>query len=138
MKVAASMRSPVRCTISAMGRMSFSMSAGGAVGADLHFVGDDFAGEGFDVFDGARAGAGQAEVERVDAESFHQVEDFDFPGDGGIADGWGLQAVAEGFVVELGVLYFRGRVPVVDQGGVHRVCKCNSTSGGMIQSVRCG
>ena len=71
------------------------------------------------MFDGARAGAGQAEVERVDAESFHQMEDFDFFSDRGIADGWGLQAVAESFVVEECGFDFGGRVPVVDQGGVH-------------------
>jgi hypothetical protein len=43
-----------------------------------------------------------------------------------------LQAVAEGFVVEQSGFDFGGLVPVVDQVGVHRVYKRNSTSGGII------
>jgi len=41
--------------------------ARGGVGANLHAIGGDFAGEGFGVFYGARAGAGEADVEGVDA-----------------------------------------------------------------------
>ena len=74
--------------------------ARGAVGADLHARGYDFAGEGFSVGVGARAGAGQADIHGVDAERFHQVKDFDFFGDGGIVDRRVLQTVTEGFVVE--------------------------------------
>jgi hypothetical protein len=42
------------------------------------------------------------------------VEDFDFLCDGGIADRWRLEAVAESFVVEKGLLDARELVPVVD------------------------
>ena len=76
------------------------VSAGGAVRTNFHFGGNDFAGEGFGVGIGAGAGAGQADIYGVDAERFHEVEDFDFFGDGGIVDGGILQAVAEGFIVE--------------------------------------
>jgi len=41
--------------------------AGGSVGANLHAIAGDFPGQGFGVFCGAGAGAGQADVERVDA-----------------------------------------------------------------------
>ena len=71
----------------------------GAVGANLHAVGGDFAGEGFGVRGGARACAGEADVHGIDAERFHQVEDFDFFFDAGVVDGGILQAVAEGFVI---------------------------------------
>src|SRR6267378_1618258 len=74
--------------------------ASGGVGANLHAIGGDFAGEGFGVFYGAGAGAGETDVERVDAERFHQVEDFDFFFDAGIVDGGILQAVAQSFVVQ--------------------------------------
>src|SRR5580692_2176385 len=72
----------------------------GAVGADFHARGDDFAREGFGVGVGARTGARQADIYCVNAERFHQVQDFDFFGDAGIADGGILQAVAEGFVIQ--------------------------------------
>ena len=39
---------------------------------------DDFASEGFGVGVSARAGAGQADIHCVDAQRFHQVQDFDF------------------------------------------------------------
>ncbi len=74
--------------------------AGGGVGANLHAIGGDLAGESFGVLDGARAGAGKADVQRIDAERFHQMQDFDFFFDAGIVDRGILQAVAEGFVVE--------------------------------------
>ena len=104
--------------------------ARGAVGADFHPIGGDFAGEGFGVLDGARAGAGKADVERLDAERFHQVEDFDFFVDGGIVDGGILQAVAEGFVVEEDARAGRDRerryrVPVVDVFGVVGCTACD-------------
>ena len=74
------------------------MRAGRAVGTDLHFVRDDFTRQGGNVLHGARSGAGQTEIERVDAERFHQMEDFDFLLDRGIANGGRLQAVAQSFI----------------------------------------
>ena len=74
--------------------------AGGAVGANLHAVRGDFAGERFGVFDGAGTGAGETDVHGIDAEGFHEVEDFDFFFDAGVVDGGILQTVAEGFVIE--------------------------------------
>ena len=61
---------------------------------------DDFARERFGVSIGARSGAGQADIYGVNAERFHQMQDFDFFADAGIADGGILQAVAESFVIE--------------------------------------
>ena len=72
----------------------------GAVRFDLHALGDDFAGEGFGVLDGARAGTGQSDVERIDAQRFHQVQDFDFFFDAGIVYARILQAVAKRFIVQ--------------------------------------
>ncbi len=74
--------------------------AGGSVRANLHAIGGDFAGQGFGVGDGARASAGEADIQRVDAEGFHQVQDFDFFFDAGIVDGRILQAVAKSFVIQ--------------------------------------
>ena len=82
------------------GRISFLMRARGAIRADFHARVHDFARQGFGVGIGARTGAGQADVHGVDAERFHQVQDFDFFADGGIVDRRILQAVAEGFVIE--------------------------------------
>ena len=44
------------------------VSAGGAVGFDAHAIGGDFASEGFRVFAGPRAGAGEADVCGIEAE----------------------------------------------------------------------
>ena len=66
------------------------------------------------MLDSARTRAGKAEVEGVDAERIHQVENFDLFADRGVADGRRLQTVAESFVVEQCGLYFCGGVPVVD------------------------
>src|SRR4029077_7687921 len=73
--------------------------ARGGVGANLHAIGGDFASEGFGVGNGAGTGAGKADVQRFDAQRFHEVEDFDFFFDAGVVHGGILQAVAEGFVV---------------------------------------
>jgi hypothetical protein len=62
------------------------VGAGGGVRTNFHFRGNDFAGERFGVGVGAGAGAGQADIHGVDAERFHEVEDFDFFGDRGIVD----------------------------------------------------
>ena len=91
-KVAASMAMPTRCGNFDDGAdVGFDRSRG-AVGANLHAVGGDFAGQGFGVRDGARAGARESDVEGVDAERFHQVQDFDFFFDAGIVDGGILQS----------------------------------------------
>ena len=58
--------------------------ARGAVWLDLQPLGDDFACERFHVLYGARPCARQTDVERIDAQRFHQVKDFDFFGDAGI------------------------------------------------------
>ena len=94
--------------------------ARGAISRDLHLVRYDFARQRGDVFYRARARSRQAEVERVDAERLHQVQDFDFLFDRWIAHGWRLQTVAQGFVGQA----HRSRrmqglrvksVPIVDQ-----------------------
>ena len=51
------------------------------------------------MLDGARAGSRKADVERIDAERFHQVEDFDFFFDAGIVDARILQTVAKSLVI---------------------------------------
>jgi len=95
------------------------VGARGAVGLDLHAVGGDFAGQGFRVGSSARASAGKADVQRVDAEGFHQVQDFNFFLDRGIVHGRVLQAVAEGFVIQKDAragwdCRRRGQIPIVD------------------------
>ena len=95
-----------------------------AVGTDLHARIYDFSREGFGVGIGARAGAGEADVYSVNAERFHQVQDFDFFGDGGIVDRGVLQAVAECLVVEHDAAAYRDfgagvRVPVVNEFVFH-------------------
>ena len=75
------------------------VGARGAVWFYAHAMGGDFASEGFGVGGGAGARAGEADVNGVDAERFHQVQDLDFFGDGGVGDGGILQAVAQSFVV---------------------------------------
>src|SRR5271170_304201 len=71
-----------------------------AVRLDAHLMVGDFAGEDFDVSGGARARAGQTDVYGIDAERFHQMEDFDFFFDGGVVDRGILQAVAKSFVIQ--------------------------------------
>jgi len=72
--------------------------AGGAVRRDLHFVGDDFARQRGDVFDRSGTRSGKPEVERVNAERLHKVQNFDLLLDRRIADGRRLQAVAQRFI----------------------------------------
>src|SRR5580704_3983343 len=97
--------------------------ARGTVRANLHAVGGDFARQGFGVRGGARAGSGQPNIEGIDAERFHQVQDFDFFFDAGIVDRGILQAIAQSFVVEKYTGAGRdgwsgGFVPVVDVFGL--------------------
>ena len=101
------------------------VSARRAVGANLHLVADDLAGQRLAVRQRARSRARQAEVERVDAQGFHQMQDLNFFFDRGIAHRRRLQAVAQSLIVEQdaarrpqhGGVYL---VPVVDEfGGIH-------------------
>ncbi len=76
--------------------------------------------------DGAGTGAGEADVQRIDAERFHEVQDFDFFFDAGVVDGGILQAVAERFVIQQNACARwnqrgGGLVPVVDP---FVVCEC--------------
>ena len=100
--------------------------ARGAIRANFHARLNDFARESFGVRVGARTGAGETDIHRVDAERFHQVQDFDFLGDAGIVDRRILQAVAKGFVIEhhaaAGGNFGAGEcVPVVDEFAFHFV-----------------
>ena len=101
------------------------MGARRAVRADFHARVDNFARESFGVRISARAGAGQADIYGVNAERFHQVQDFDFFTDAGVVDGRILQAVAESFIVEhhaaAGGNFGAGvSVPVVDEFVFHQ------------------
>ena len=102
------------------------VSAGGAVGANLHLVADDLVGQRFAIRDRTRSRAGQPQVERVDAQRFHQMQDLDFLRNRGIAHRGRLQTIAQGLVVEqdsarrpqLGGIHL---VPVVDEfGSIHK------------------
>jgi len=102
-----------------MGRMSF-LGAGGAVAFDLQVSPGDLPRQRLYVRHRARARARQSQVEGIDAQGLHQVENLDLLFDGRIADGRRLQAVAQGFVVEQDrsarrQLRRRYLVPVVDQ-----------------------
>ncbi len=118
--MAASMGLPIFSEISMMGLMSFLWVRAAALGRIFILARNDFAGEGFGIGVGPGAGAGQADIYGVDAEGFHQVQDFDFFGDRRIVDGGILQAVAESFVVEgdaaVGGDFGAGEdVPIVDE-----------------------
>ena len=96
------------------------MSAGRAVGLDLHLGAANLAGQRLAVGHGARASAGQPDVEHVDADGFHQMKDLDLLFDGRIAHRGRLQAVAQRFVIQqdaAGRDHRAGvdRVPVVNQ-----------------------
>ena len=61
-----------------MGWMSFLCVRAAQLGRIFMRDVNDFAREGFGVRIGAGAGAGQADVHGLDAQRFHQVQDFDF------------------------------------------------------------
>ena len=101
------------------------MGARRAIRANLHARVDNFARQRFGVRISARAGARQADIHGVNAERFHQVQDFDFFTDAGIVDGRILQAVAQRFIVEhhaaTGGNFRAGvGVPVVDEFVLHQ------------------
>src|SRR5213594_1054663 len=62
------------------------VGAGGAVRADLHLVPRNFPRQRFAVLEGTRPRSGEAEIERVNAQSFHQVQNLDFFRDRRIAN----------------------------------------------------
>ena len=76
------------------------LRAPGCVGPDFQAGAEDFARQRLGIFKRARPRAGQADVDRVDSQRIHQLDDFDFFGDGRVAHGRILQPVAKGFVVE--------------------------------------
>ena len=93
--------------------------AGGRVGAQLHAAGG-LAHEGEGVLVGAGTGGGKPHVRGVDAEGLHEPQDADLGVDVRVGDGGGLEAVAQGLVVERDrapgeLLPLPVPVPVVDQ-----------------------
>ena len=98
----------------------FFMRARGTVRPNLHAGADDFAGQRFGVGICAMSGARQSDIHCVNAERFHQMQNFDFLLDARILDRRILQAIAKRFVIERNAAagrYFsalRG-VPIVDQ-----------------------
>ena len=98
------------------------VGARGAVGANLHFVADDLVGQRLAIRKRARSRSRQAQIERVDAQGFHQMQDLNFLRNRGIAHRGRLQPIAQGLIVEqdfsgwpqLGGIHL---VPVVDKFG---------------------
>ena len=95
------------------------MRSRGAVGLDLHPVRGDFAGQRFGVGVSACPSAGETDIDRVDSQGFHQMQDFDLFFDAGVVDRGILQTIAQGFVVHQDARAGRNRrrggdVPVVD------------------------
>ena len=91
----------------------------GAVGSDAHAVGGDFAGKRFGIGERARARTGKANVNGIDAERLHKMQDFDFVFDAGVGNRRILKAVAKRFVIEHDArarrnLRRRRGVPIVD------------------------
>ena len=76
MKVAASMRRPVFCTISAMGRMSFSCVRAAQLARIFILCATISRASAVTASTARGPGAGQAQIERVDAQRLHQMKDF--------------------------------------------------------------
>ena len=114
---AAWMRSPVFCEISTMGTMSFSTVPRRAVRVDGHLLARDLAGEGQDVVVGVRPRRREPDRIRIHAEAFLMVQDLELVLDGRVGDRWGLQTIAERFVVEFAGPLGGGLslIPFVDQ-----------------------
>ena len=93
--------------------------ARGSVGPDLHAAPGNFLSQAQRVLKRPRTGTGKPDVHRLDAQSLHEVEDFQFVFDRRVFDRGILEAVAKGLVGE-GDVESRGnlgtgdRVPVVD------------------------
>src|SRR5262249_18014359 len=97
-----------------------------AVGADLETTFDDLPRQTRDVLDDVRPGPGQSDVDRIDAELVHHVEEGELAVDRGTLDRRRLEAVGEGFVVQLdsppcGKDGASRAIPVVNELGFRRV-----------------
>jgi hypothetical protein len=95
------------------------MSSRRAVGLDLHSVRGDFASQRLGVRKGPWPGAGKSDIDGVDSQGLHQMQDFDLFFDAGVEDRGILQTVAKGFVIHQHACARRnrrrrGHVPVVD------------------------
>src|SRR5882724_10162164 len=99
MKVAAWMFSPVRWTISAIGRMSFSWVRAAQL-ARIFSLLRTISWASASQSARARSRPRQPKVERVDAQGFHQMQDLNFLRNRGIAHRRRLQAIAQGLIVE--------------------------------------
>ena len=76
------------------------VGARGAIRLDLQPGTADLPRQRLAVRQRARAGPRQTDVQHIDADRFHQVEDLDLLVDGGIVDGGRLQSVAQRLVVK--------------------------------------
>ena len=100
-------------------------SARRTVGTNLHLVRDDLPRQRRHMLHCARSCAGQPQVKRVNPQRLHQMKNFNFLGDRGIAHRRRLQSIAQALIVQ----QHRPRrlqsrrmnlVPVVDEfGSVH-------------------
>src|SRR5438552_7751982 len=98
------------------------MCASGAVGADIHLVLRNLARQGLYMLDSSWTSARKTQVERVDPQRLHQMQYFEFLLNGWITNRGRLQAIAQGFVIQLNraagnKLPRQGLVPVVDKFG---------------------
>src|SRR5882672_3895046 len=96
----------------------------GAVGGDLQLLPGHSPGDGERVFLDGPAGAGKADIGRLDPHRVHETQDLKLLVDGGGHHAGGLEAVAQGLVVEFDLPLgtpgpVAGPVPVVDQVVVH-------------------
>src|SRR6185295_2178873 len=96
------------------------MCTRGAVGSDFQFLVCNLACESFDASRMCSTRARQTDVSGIDAERFHQMKQFEFLFDWRLANGWRLQTVAQGFVIDADVTIWRGErrldcVPVVNE-----------------------
>src|SRR5207244_7144358 len=90
------------------------------VRTDLHFVIDDLSRQCLHMLTRTRPSSRQPQIERIDAQSFHQVQDVNFFFDRRIAHRWRLQPIPQAFIVqENGVRRAQRRrlnlVPIVDE-----------------------
>ena len=102
-----------------------------AVRLDLHLIGDNLARQRSHGLDCPRARSRQAQIERVDSQRLHQMQDFNFFRNGGIAYRGRLQPIAQALIIEQhGPRRQQARriilVPVVDEvGSVHEPAVSN-------------
>src|SRR5579864_5898679 len=92
----------------------------GAVRMNFHPVVGDLSRQCFYMFNRARSGAGEAQIERINSQRLHQMENPNLFLTRGVADRRRLQPVAQSFVVQLDwsgghKTQRQCRVPVVDE-----------------------